>query len=107
LTNGKYVDAAPRFPDAVAALCLKVLAFAARLEKRDAIDVWRMLEVVNADGITAAAWPDRATPRDAAERLRQAFLPANGIGVRAASKESAQQARIRGLVARIVGGGVE
>ncbi len=103
LTNGRYVDTAPHFPDAVAALCLKVLAFAARLEKRDAIDVWRMLEVVNADGVTPASWPDRATPRDAADRLRKAFLPANGIGVRAASSVSARQARIRALVARIVG----
>jgi hypothetical protein len=103
LTNGTYVDMTPHFPDAVAALCLKALAFAARLEQRDAIDVWRMLEVVNSDGVTAADWPDRATPRDAADRLRQAFLPSKGIGVRAASALPTQQARIRALVARIVG----
>lgn len=103
LTTGRYVDAAPRFPDAVAALCLKVLAFAARLEQRDAIDVWRMLEVVSADGVTATTWPDRATPRQAAERLRTDFLPARGKGVRLATDQSGQQARIRALVARVVG----
>lgn len=103
LTSGRYVDTTPHFPDAVAALCLKVLAFAARLEKRDAIDVWRMLEVVNADGVTAASWPDRATPRQAAERLRTDFLPARGTGVRLATDQPGQQARIRALVARVVG----
>lgn len=103
LTSGTYVDTKPYIPDAVAALCLKALAFAARVEKRDAVDVWRMLEVVNADGVTAADWPDRATPRAAAEQLRRSFLPANGIGVRAASTVPSQQARIRALVARLVG----
>jgi hypothetical protein len=103
LTTGQYVDMTPHFPDAVAALSLKALAFVARKEKRDATDVWRMLEVVNADGVTATNWPDRATPRQAAERLRQYFLPANGMGVQMASDVPAQQARIRALVARIVG----
>jgi hypothetical protein len=102
LTSGKYVDMTPHFPDAVAALCLKALAFAARLEKRDALDVWRMLEVINVDGVTAAIWPDRATPRQAAELLRHDFLPANGKGVRAATDLAVQQARIRALVARVV-----
>jgi hypothetical protein len=103
LESGRYVDMSPHFPDAVAALCLKVLAFGSRREKRDAIDVWRMLEVVNADGVTAADWPDRATPRQAAERMRSDFLPANGMGVKAATDQPPQQARIRALVARIVG----
>lgn len=103
LTNGTYVDTAPLFPDAIAALCLKVLAFSARLEKRDAIDVWRMLEVVNADGVTLTTWPDRATPRQAAEGLRSDFLPATGKGVRLAADQPGQQARIRALVSRVVG----
>lgn len=103
LTSGRYVNTTAHFPDAVAALCLKVLAFAARLEKRDAIDVWRMLEVVNAEGVTPTNWPDRATPRQAAERLRTDFLPARSKGVRLATDQSGQQARIRALVARVVG----
>lgn len=103
LTTGRYVDTAPHFPDAIAALCLKVLAFAARLEQRDAVDVWRMLEVLNADGVTVASWPDRATPRQAAERLRADFLPARGKGLRLATDQSGRQARIRALVARVVG----
>jgi hypothetical protein len=102
LTSETYVDMTPHVPDAVAALGLKALAFAARLEKRDAVDVSRMLEDVNADGVTATVWPARATLREVAERPRRAFLPATGIGFRAASKVPAQQARIRALVARVV-----
>ncbi len=106
LTTGGSRIITAWFPDAESALCLKVAAFSSRRAARDAVDVWRLLETLNADGMTSEAWPDTPTPREAAEALRRDFLPRNGAGVQSATAQPAQQARIRALVARVVGVGV-
>lgn len=103
LTTNETIQMTVRFPDAVAALCLKVAAFRSRHSSRDAIDVWRLLETLNADGVTADVWPRTSTPRGAAEILRRDFLPSNGPGTHAATQIPQQQARVRALVSRVVG----
>lgn len=103
LTTQEHIQLKANFPDAVAALCLKVAAFNSRHENRDALDVWRLLEVLNADGMTADAWPHSPTPRQTAQILGRDFFPANGAGAGAAASTPRQRARIRALVSRIVG----
>jgi hypothetical protein len=103
LASGGDLDMTVRFPDAVAALCLKADAYASRREPRDAFDVWRLLEVLNADGMTARAWPQTATPRDAAALLRRDFMAHSGSGMRAAAASKDQQTRIAALVMAIIG----
>ena len=103
LTTGESLRLTVYFPDAVAALCLKVAAFNSRRESRDAVDVWRLLETLNADGMTAEAWPNSPTPRKTAEYLHRDFLPVTGAGVRAATREPQIRTRVRALVSRIVG----
>lgn len=103
LTTGDVLQMTANFPDAVAALCLKVEAFSSRHENRDAVDVWRLLEALNADGMTANDWPRTPTPDRTAVIMRRDFLPINGPGASAASSTPRQHARIRALVSRVVG----
>jgi hypothetical protein len=103
LTSGDVLDMTVRFPDAVAALCLKAAAYASRHARRDAFDVWRLLEVLHADGMNAADWPDTSTPREAAAILRRDFLAPGANGVKAAANSAQDQARVRLLTAGIAG----
>lgn len=102
LTSGDRVSAVLMLPDGISALCLKALSYAGRFAERDAVDLWRLLEVARAAGITGGSWPEGPTTRDAAAAIRRHFGTAAASGVRAASESPADQARIRALVAEVV-----
>lgn len=102
LTSGPPLRTELHLPDVVAALCLKAYAYAGRWQRRDALDVWRLLEAAHAAGARAADWPTSATPRDAAAILRRHFGRPASQGPPDASAVTAQQARIRALVAEVV-----
>jgi hypothetical protein len=103
LTNGQVLQVAPPIPDVVGAIVLKVLAFDARGASKDAVDVWRLLEVALADGLTATAWPSTVTPTEVAVLLRRDFVTANGRGLRSATSLPEDQVRIRLLARQLVG----
>lgn len=52
--NGLQIQTAVRIPDEVAALVLKVMARTIRRESKDAVDVWRCLEICHAAGVSNA-----------------------------------------------------
>lgn len=103
LTDGRDVALTVVVPGPVPALCLKALAYGSRYEARDAVDVWRLLEVVRTSGAAAAGWPSGSEARDAKAVLRRHFLERNAPGVRAVSNDAATQTRVRALVQDIIG----
>lgn len=105
LTDASTLTLAPCVPDLVAALCLKVLAYLSRAEPRDAIDIWRLLEVAYADGLTAHEWPTTTTPARVAQVLREHFVPAAGPGLAVAALTASQQVRLRALARSLTGPG--
>jgi hypothetical protein len=90
-------------PGPLPALCLKALAYGSRYEAKDAVDVWRLLEVVRASGATADGWPSGSEPRDAKAMLRRHFLDRAAAGVRDVSNDTATQTRVRALVQDVIG----
>lgn len=90
-------------PGPMPGLCLKALAYGSRYEARDAVDVWRLLEVVRASGAAAAGWPSGSEARDAKAVLRRHFLDRAAAGVRVVSSDTATQARVRALVQDVIG----
>ncbi len=54
LTTGQERATTITLPDALATLSLKAFARTVRDEERDAQDLWRCLEIANADGVTSA-----------------------------------------------------
>src|ERR1019366_8799642 len=54
LINGEHLNARVLLPDPKSMILLKAGARRVRNEDRDATDLWRCLEVANADGVTAA-----------------------------------------------------
>jgi hypothetical protein len=96
LTTGAHLDLSIRIPGPFPALCLKVLSYKSRLEPKDATDVWRLLAVCHAAGITASDWPKRTTARDTAEALKS-FRTPNSSALRAVTNDRSIQTRIRAL----------
>jgi hypothetical protein len=107
LTNGEHLTATVLLPDSKSMIHLKAGARRVRNEDRDATDLWRCLEVANADGVTAAdfASPDIAQIRDLLQRELGRGGAALGIITRDLSPEAAGQiaTRIQALLGRIVG----
>jgi hypothetical protein len=107
LTNGEHLNARVLLPDSKSMILLKAGARRVRNEDRDATDLWRCLEVANADGVIATDFtnPDVAQIRD----LLQRELGRDGAGLavitRDLSPEAAGQTatRIQALLGRIVG----
>jgi hypothetical protein len=107
LTNGEHLNARVLLPDSKSMILLKAGARRVRNEDRDATDLWRCLEVANADGVTATDFtsPDVAQIRN----LLQCELGRDGASLavitRDLSPEAAGQTatRIQALLARIVG----
>ena len=100
LTTGRVLTMNVLLPNPLAALCLKLLAFHSRLAAKDALDVWRMLEVARAAGIGHGDWPAPADPRGSrGDALKQlwAFSAPGSWGLRQAATNPRTQARIRAL----------
>lgn len=104
LTTAVTLSLRPAIPELTAALCRKVLAYHFRGERRDAFDVWRLLEVARADGLTASHRPATPTLTRVAELLRGEFVPADGRGVLAASTSTPTRVRLRVLATSLAGG---
>lgn len=107
LTNGEHLSARVLLPDSKSMILLEAGARRVRNEDRDATDIWRCLEVANADGVTAAdfASPDIAQIRDHLQRELGRGGNALGIITRDLSPGAAGQTatRIQALLGRIVG----
>jgi len=97
-------------PDEESALVLRAYAWHVRGDGKDAVDLWRALEIASAAGVTleavAAAEADRAS-----ELIRVAFLsPGTAIDALATARGLSRQERIRmktrlkALVTRVGGG---
>jgi hypothetical protein len=107
LTNGEHLSARVLLPDSKSMILLKAGARRIRNEDRDATDLWRCLEVANADGVTAADFTtsDVAQIRDLLQRELGRGGNALGIITRDLSPGAAGQTatRIQALLGRIVG----
>ena len=107
LTNGEHLTARVLLPDSKSMILLKAGARRVRNEDRDATDLWRCLEVANADGVTAADFTtsDAAQIRDLLQRELGRGGNALGIITRDLSPGAAGQTatRIQALLGRIVG----
>jgi hypothetical protein len=96
-------------PDEVAALVLKALAWNIRAEQRDAIDIWRCLEIANAAGLGIKDFKGSESTT-AAETVRCAFEHRNAAGMAAIenannlSSEGADRrfTRIAALIERVL-----
>lgn len=102
LTVGARVEAVVRLPGPLAALCLKLLAWESRMSPKDAMDIWRMLGVCDASGISSTDWPGSGTARDARSALRR-FAAINSASLRRLTSDRSTQARIRALANRVSG----
>jgi hypothetical protein len=85
-------------PNLMAALFVKTVGYADRRARKDALDVWRLLEAYRLAFPSPPQWPRSGSAGDAAEILRRDFGQASGTGVRAASSSRADRTRIRALV---------
>ena len=98
-----------RLPDEASALILKVLARTVRNEDRDAVDVWRALEVCQAAGIEDI---DLGADKEAVRRVLAVHFSRGGdaLGqIRRAQNLSDRSAtaldtRIQALIARVLPG---
>ena len=107
LTNGEHLSARVLLPDSKSMILLEAGARRVRNEDRDATDLWRCLEVANADGVTATDFTssDVAQTRDLLQRELGRGGNALGIITRDLSPGAAGQTatRIQALLGRIVG----
>lgn len=107
-TDGVLVTARVLIPDAASTLALKALARTVRNEARDAEDLWRCLEIANADGVTPAIFEDDVSLRECLPVLRRE-LNAGGtalamITAGLGEEEGARRrTRIRALLAAVAG----
>lgn len=101
LTSGRTIKYHTPLPDVVSALCMKAHSYVGRLAERDAVDIWRLLEVALAAGVTAQTWPRGASATQAARTLHRHF-GVGGAGPAHATQDRAKQTRIRALVTRVV-----
>jgi hypothetical protein len=103
LLDGMEIDFITVLPDIGAALCLKALGYADRMARKDAMDVWRLLEAYVVEFPRGEAWPSNGSLGDAVRVLRESFGRPSGAGLKQASSSSQDRARIRALVLRAVG----
>lgn len=103
LTTGQSAEMDLVLPDPLSALCLKAYAYRGRMSDRDALDVWRLLEVAREAGTTPADWSGQGARRDAQQQIIRSFGRAGAPGTTRATSSRAEQARIRALVAAVVG----
>jgi hypothetical protein len=101
LSDGRMLRSKVAVPEPVAALCLKALAYGSRYAERDALDIWRLLEVAHAAGVRAADWPTGPTPTEAASALHHSFNSAPAAGLRDVARDTGVQTRVRALVVAV------
>lgn len=106
--NGQTLDVRLIVPDEVSALVLKALAWRRRAAARDAVDLWRMLEVTRAAELGPTDFEPAWSGAD--DILLDAFSPIDGIAMKAIAdsgslSEAAARERhthIRALVQRLL-----
>lgn len=104
--DGRSIQTSVRIPDEVSALALKVLARSIRDNDKDAVDVWRCLEVCLAAGIENA---DFGADVKTVERTLATDFGRGGAGIRAirsarnlsASSTEQLETRLQALIRRI------
>lgn len=107
--NGDASDVTVVLPDEVGCLILRAHAWRLRMQQRDAIDVWRALEIAHVAGVTREAFVGSARP--AAEILRSGFGNADAAGIQAALSGRSlvptgpESSRVVALVRAVVGDG--
>jgi hypothetical protein len=92
-----------RLPTMQAALTLKAFAWADRSERRDAIDVWRLLVAAAATGISPETWDGTVSLQGARTILRRDFSRVTGTGPVTATDDPAERAIIAVHTLRILG----
>ena len=102
LTTGEQLSYGVPLPDPVSALCMKAYAFRWRHAQRDALDIWRLLEVAHHVPLSPTDWPKGASGRETAAILHTHFGAAGGKGPALATHDKTSQTRIRALVNALV-----
>jgi hypothetical protein len=98
MLSGQRREALVLVPGPVPALALKALAYRSRLAAKDALDVWRLLEVAAAARITPDEWAGAGVRSDARQVLHHSFGTRTAPGVKAASTDPVTRTRIAALV---------
>lgn len=107
--NGDSLDIEILLPDEASALALKAFAWQVRSEGKDAIDLWRMLEVAAVAGVTPKEFEGGHGPR-ALAIIKQAFSDPADIatrrlaeGLRISDDEALRRhTRIQALIQRVL-----
>lgn len=108
--NGEAADIKVVLPDEAGCVGLRALVWKLRLQERDAVDVWRALEIASRAGVGPDAF--RGPAHAAAEIVRSAFGRVDAAGVQAAMAgrtlvpTAPNPARIVALARAVVGSGV-
>lgn len=102
LTDGGHLDVQVRLPEVVSAIALKATAYAERFALRDAEDLQRLLEVLQADGIAPDTWP-KGSGFAAAGRQLSTLFDSPGRALPQATSSPQAQARMRAITRSIVG----
>jgi hypothetical protein len=108
LQDGTSVTTSVLVPDAVGMLALKSRVRAVRDEERDALDIWRCLEVAAADGVTPTAF-ENDEPLEDVRRILWREVGPNGIALEdltAGLQDGAAarlRTRLRALLVDVVG----
>ncbi len=109
--NGEEMHVKTVVPDEVSALVLKALAWRRRAADKDAVDIWRTLEVVLAAGLEPADFHDSWATAD--QVLMEDFADPNGVAMDAIARAGslsrdasrARHTRIRALINRFTDSG--
>lgn len=101
LTTGTEISYTVPLPDPISALCMKAYAYRWRSAERDALDIWRLLEVARKIGLGPADWPKSASGQETAT-IHALFAVPGSTGPAQASPHKANQTRIRALVNAVV-----
>ncbi|RYJ07680.1 MAG: hypothetical protein EON52_00035 [Actinomycetales bacterium] len=90
LTTGAELVMSVSIPSPKAALCLKLLSYGSRFATKDVTDIWRLLAVCRAAGVTPDDWYSKGTQGDALEVLDKLVSMKNPSLARALPDQRAQ-----------------
>jgi hypothetical protein len=107
LTGGGTLATRLVLPDLTSAICIKALAYRGRYADKDAVDLWRLLNVAYETGLRQAEWPTTVTGRAAADVLVRFFARRGAPGLRQVSVNRADQARMSAMILAVVGGAAD